>query len=216
MREAPAKADTDAARAATPGPIELTINGEKFRHTGAPDMPLLWYLRDILRLTGSKFGCGVGQCGACTVHLKGAPVRSCTVHVGGKAQRSCLLPMSALEGQSVTTIEGIASGEDLHAVQQAWIEEDVPQCGYCQAGQIMATVDLLKRKAQPSDADISQLTNLCRCGTYPRIRKAVKRAAQLIAEAKVAESKAAETKAAAEAKAAEAKAAEARPNEDKP
>ena len=204
MREAPAKADTDAARAAIPGPIELTINGEKFRHTGAPDMPLLWYLRDILRLTGSKFGCGVGQCGACTVH------------VGGKAQRSCLLPMSALEGQSVTTIEGIASGEDLHAVQQAWIEEDVPQCGYCQAGQIMATVDLLKRKAQPSDADISQLTNLCRCGTYPRIRKAVKRAAQLIAEAKVAESKAAETKAAAEAKAAEAKAAEARPNEDKP
>lgn len=163
--------------AAEPGPIELTINGETYRHSGAPDMPLLWYLRDVLRLTGSKFGCGVGQCGACTVH------------VDGKAQRSCLLPVSALAGQSVTTIEGLASAEDLHAVQQAWVEEDVPQCGYCQAGQIMATVDLLKRKAQPSDNDIAQLTNLCRCGTYPRIRKAVKRAAQLIAAARTAEAK---------------------------
>lgn len=179
MPQANAKVDKEAAApAAAPTPIELTINGETFRHTGAPDMPLLWYLRDVLRLTGSKFGCGVGQCGACTVH------------VGGKAQRSCLLPMSALSGQAVTTIEGLASGDDLHAVQQAWIEEDVPQCGYCQAGQIMAAVDLLKRKAQPSDADIGQLTNLCRCGTYPRIRKAVKRAAQLIAEAKAADAKA--------------------------
>lgn len=157
-----------AAAAAKPGPIELTINGELYRHTGAPDMPLLWYLRDVLRLTGSKYGCGVGQCGACTVHVE------------GKAQRSCLLPVSALAGQSITTIEGLGSAEDLHAVQQAWIEEDVPQCGYCQAGQIMATVDLLKRKPNPSDADIAQLTNLCRCGTYPRIRKAVKRAAQLL------------------------------------
>lgn len=179
--KAPAAA---VAAAAVPGPIELTINGETFRHTGAPDMPLLWYLRDVLRLTGSKYGCGVGQCGACTVHID------------GKAQRSCLLPVSALSGQAITTIEGIASGDDLHAVQQAWIDEDVPQCGYCQAGQIMATVDLLKRKAQPSDADISQLTNLCRCGTYPRIRKAVKRAAQLIAEAKANDAKAAEEKAA--------------------
>ncbi|GMV29591.1 MAG: hypothetical protein AMXMBFR59_17160 [Rhodanobacteraceae bacterium] len=193
MREVHAKVDTGAASPATPGPIELTINGEKFRHTGAPDMPLLWYLRDVLRLTGSKFGCGVGQCGACTVH------------VAGKAQRSCLLPMSALAGQSVTTIEGIANGDDLHAVQQAWIDEDVPQCGYCQAGQIMATVDLLKRKPQPSDADIGQLANLCRCGTYPRIRKAVKRAAQLMAEARAAEAKAAETRA-----------SEAQPGEDKP
>ncbi|WP_313918461.1 2Fe-2S iron-sulfur cluster-binding protein [Tahibacter sp.] len=194
MPQANAKIDkaATAAAAVVPGPIELTINGETFRHTGAPDMPLLWYLRDVLRLTGSKYGCGVGQCGACTVH------------VDGKAQRSCLLPMSALSGQTITTIEGIASGDDLHAVQQAWIDEDVPQCGYCQAGQIMATVDLLKRKAQPSDADISQLTNLCRCGTYPRIRKAVKRAAQLLADAKAAEAKAAEAKA-AEAKAAEAK-----------
>lgn len=193
MREAPARIDKDAAApAATPGLIELTINGETFRHTGAPDMPLLWYLRDVLRLTGSKFGCGVGQCGACTVHI------------GGKAQRSCLLPMSALDGQSVTTIEGIASGDDLHAVQQAWIDEDVPQCGYCQAGQIMATIDLLKRKSQPTDADISQLTNLCRCGTYPRIRKAVKRAAALLADAARAEVGAAEARA-AEAKAAAAK-----------
>lgn len=194
MPQANAKIDkaATAAAAVVPGPIELTINGETFRHTGAPDMPLLWYLRDVLRLTGSKYGCGVGQCGACTVH------------VDGKAQRSCLLPMSALSGQTITTIEGIASGGDLHAVQQAWIDEDVPQCGYCQAGQIMATVDLLKRKAQPSDADIGQLTNLCRCGTYPRIRKAVKRAAQLLADAKAAEAKAAEAKA-AEAKAAEAK-----------
>ncbi len=184
MPQANAKVDKEAATVpATPAPIELTINGETFRHTGAPDMPLLWYLRDVLRLTGSKFGCGVGQCGACTVH------------VGGKAQRSCLLPMSALSGQAVTTIEGLANGDDLHAVQQAWIEEDVPQCGYCQAGQIMAAVDLLKRKAQPSDADIGQLTNLCRCGTYPRIRKAVKRAAQLMADAKAAEAKAADVKA---------------------
>lgn len=178
MPQAPTKTDhASAPVAAAAGVIELTINGETYRHTGATDMPLLWYLRDVLRLTGTKFGCGVGQCGACTVH------------VDGKAQRSCLLPMSALAGVAVTTIEGVASGDDLHAVQQAWIEEDVPQCGYCQAGQIMATIDLLKRKAQPSDGDIAQLTNLCRCGTYPRIRKAVKRAAQLIAEARSAETK---------------------------
>ena len=125
-------------------------------------------LRERLGLTGTRVGCDTGQCGACTVHVE------------GKAQRSCLLPVSALAGQSITTIEGLGSAEDLHAVQQAWIEEDVPQCGYCQAGQIMATVDLLKRKPNPSDADIAQLTNLCRCGTYPRIRKAVKRAAQLL------------------------------------
>ncbi|MEO8670928.1 MAG: (2Fe-2S)-binding protein, partial [Tahibacter sp.] len=135
-------------------------------------MPLLWYLRDVLHLTGSKFGCGLGQCGACTVH------------VDGKAQRSCLLPMNSLVGKQVTTIEGIASASDLHAVQQAWIDEDVPQCGYCQAGQIMAAIDLLKRKPEPTDADISQLTNLCRCGTYPRIRKAVKRAAAALAGVK--------------------------------
>lgn len=168
----PGKEPAPAAPAAAPGPVELRINGETYRHTGDPEMPLLWYLRDVLRLTGTKYGCGVGQCGACTVHIE------------GKAQRACLLPMSALAGQSVTTIEGIAGPEDLHAVQQAWIEEDVPQCGYCQAGQIMATVDLLKRKPQPSDADIASLMNLCRCGTYPRIRKAVKRAAELIAGAK--------------------------------
>lgn len=106
------------------------------------------------------------------------------VHVDGKAQRSCLLPMSGLVGKQVTTIEGIAGAEDLHAVQQAWIDEDVPQCGYCQAGQIMAAIDLLKRKPEPSDADISQLSNLCRCGTYPRIRKAAKRVAAALAGVK--------------------------------
>jgi len=147
--------------------VELKINGEHYLHTGDPDMPLLWRLRDTLRLTGTKFGCGLGQCGACTVH------------VDGKAQRACVTPVRALAKAEVTTIEGLATSEELHPVQQAWIEEDVPQCGYCQAGQIMAAVDLLKRKPNPSDADIQQIGNICRCGTYPRIRKAVKRAAEL-------------------------------------
>lgn len=151
--------------------IELIINGKPFRYSGDPDMPLLWFLRDTLRLTGTKFGCGLGQCGACTVH------------VDGKAQRACLMPMRSVSGRQITTIEGLAMAETLHPVQQAWIEEDVPQCGYCQAGQIMAAVDLLKHKPQPTDADISQLSNLCRCGTYPKIRKAVKRAAELMHEA---------------------------------
>ncbi len=158
--------------------IELLVNGERFMHTGDPDMPLLWALRDTLRLTGTKFGCGLGQCGACTVH------------VNGKAQRACLTPMKSLAGQHVTTIEGLANGDQLHAVQLAWIEEDVPQCGYCQAGQIMAAVDLLKRKPDPSDADIAQLNNICRCGTYPRVRKAIKRAAAQIEADKEAEKKA--------------------------
>ncbi len=148
--------------------IELTINGETFKHGGEPDMPLLWYLRDVLRLTGTKYGCGVGQCGACTVLID------------GKAQRACLTPMSSLAGHHVTTIEGLGGEEALHAVQQAWIDEDVPQCGYCQAGQIMATVDLLQRKPKPDEADIAQLANLCRCGTYPRLRRAVHRAAELL------------------------------------
>ena len=128
-------------------------------------MPLLWYLRDHARLTGTKFGCGIGYCGACTVHLDGA------------ATRSCVVPMSAVGGRRVTTIEGLASDGRLHPVQQAWIEEDVAQCGYCQAGQIMAAVDLITRTPAPSDADIATLTNLCRCGTYPRIRRAIRRAA---------------------------------------
>ncbi|UXI67284.1 (2Fe-2S)-binding protein [Tahibacter amnicola] len=167
-----AKPPAPGTPTAPSGTLELTINGETYRHKGAPDMPLLWYLRDVLHLTGTKYGCGVGQCGACTVH------------VDGKAQRACLLPVSAAAGQSITTIEGLASADDLHIVQQAWIDEDVAQCGYCQAGQIMAAVDLLKRKPQPTDADIAQLTNLCRCGTYPRIRKAIKRAAQRLGEVK--------------------------------
>jgi isoquinoline 1-oxidoreductase alpha subunit len=144
--------------------IELTLNERRVSFSGDPAMPLLWYLRDHARLTGTKFGCGIGYCGACTVH------------VDGSATRSCVTPVSAVAGRTVTTIEGLAQGERLHPVQQAWIDEDVAQCGYCQAGQIMAAVDLLKRKPQPSEADIAALTNLCRCGTYPRIRRAIRRA----------------------------------------
>jgi isoquinoline 1-oxidoreductase alpha subunit len=148
--------------------IELTLNGKPAAFTGDPSMPLLWYLRDHAHLTGTKFGCGIGYCGACTVHVDGA------------ARRACVTPMSTVAGHAVTTIEGLAGAERLHPVQQAWVEEDVAQCGYCQAGQIMAAVDLLKRKSEPTDADIAELTNLCRCGTYPRIRKAIHRAAQVL------------------------------------
>jgi isoquinoline 1-oxidoreductase alpha subunit len=155
-------------RSATPvAPLAITINGKPYEHDGDPTMPLLWFLRDTLRLTGTKFGCGVGACGACTVLLD------------GKATRSCLLPMQNAAGHQVTTIEGLA-GDSLHPVQQAWIEEDVPQCGYCQAGQIVAAVDLLQRKPKPNDDDIATISNLCRCGTYPRIRKAILRAAESI------------------------------------
>jgi isoquinoline 1-oxidoreductase alpha subunit len=148
--------------------IELTLNGRRgVSFGGDPQMPLLWYLREHAKLTGTKFGCGIGYCGACTVHLDGAAVRS------------CITPVSAVAGRSVTTIEGLGRTGTLHVVQQAWIEEDVPQCGYCQAGQIMAAVDLLQRKPDPSDADIATLTNLCRCGTYPRIRKAIRAAVRL-------------------------------------
>ena len=152
--------------------IDLTLNGRRVSFAGDPSMPLLWYLRDHAKLTGSKFGCGIGYCGACTVHVEGA------------ATRSCVTPMSSVAGRTVTTIEGLAKGNALHPVQQAWIDEDVPQCGYCQAGQIMAAVDLLRRKPQPSDIDIATLTNLCRCGTYPRIRKAIHRAARLLRAAR--------------------------------
>jgi isoquinoline 1-oxidoreductase subunit alpha len=145
--------------------ITLHINGQPRQFKGDGDMPLLWYLRDSLRLTATKYGCGVGQCG------------SCTVHVGGAATRACVRPMSSLNGQRVTTLEGLARGEQLHPVQQAWLDEDVTQCGYCQGGHIMAAVDLLRRKPKPSDADIDTITNLCRCGTQVRIRKAIKLAA---------------------------------------
>jgi isoquinoline 1-oxidoreductase alpha subunit len=150
--------------------VEFTINGQRVTFGGDESMPLLWYLRDHARLTGTKFGCGIGACGACTVH------------VNGTAMRSCITPLAAVSGKSVTTIEGLAKGEKLHPVQRAWIEEDVPQCGYCQAGQIMATVDLLERTPDPSAADINSITNLCRCGTYVRIRKAIRRAATLMKE----------------------------------
>jgi aerobic-type carbon monoxide dehydrogenase small subunit (CoxS/CutS family) len=151
----------------------LWVNGKKRVLDVEPDAPLLWVIRDELGLTGTKFGCGIAQCGACTVH------------VDGVAQRSCSVPMSAVEGKRVTTIEGLAS--DLkHPVQQAWLAEDVPQCGYCQSGQIMAAAAFLKEHPQPTDADIDAgITNLCRCGTYPRIRKAIHRAAALAAGQKV-------------------------------
>jgi len=146
--------------------ISFRVNGKPLAYEGDPDMPLLWYLRDFANLKGTKFGCGIGQCGACTVHLNGAAVRSCS------------LPMAGVEGAEIRTIEGLgASG--LHAVQQAWIDEDVAQCGYCQAGQIMAAVDFLGRFPNPTDEDINEnLTNLCRCGSYTRIRKAIHRAAE--------------------------------------
>jgi len=145
--------------------IYLTVNGKPASFAGDPSMPLLWYLRDHARLTGTKFGCGIGYCGACTVH------------VDGMARRACVTPMSTVAGHAVTTIEGLARAGTLHPVQQAWLDEDVPQCGYCQAGQIMTAVDLLRRKPEPTDQDIAELTNLCRCGTYPRMRKAIRRAA---------------------------------------
>jgi isoquinoline 1-oxidoreductase alpha subunit len=150
--------------------VEFTINGQRVTFGGDESMPLLWYLRDHARLTGTKFGCGIGACGACTVH------------VGGSAMRSCITPVAAVAGQSVTTIEGLATGEKLHPVQRAWIEEDVPQCGYCPAGQIMAAADLLRRTPDPSLDQINTITNLCRCGTYVRIRKAIRRAATLMKE----------------------------------
>ncbi|MDH3860822.1 MAG: (2Fe-2S)-binding protein [Gammaproteobacteria bacterium] len=151
--------------------IRFTVNSEKVTFDGEGDTPLLWVLRDHLQLTGTKFGCGGGFCGACTVH------------VGGRARRSCMMPVASIANRSVLTIEGLASEKNgLHSVQQAWLELDVPQCGYCQAGQIMAAVDFLERYPQPTDAEIDKnIKNLCRCGTYVRIRKAIHRAAELIA-----------------------------------
>jgi isoquinoline 1-oxidoreductase alpha subunit len=146
--------------------MKLTVNGQT-REVDAPaDMPLLWVLRDLLGLTGTKYGCGVAQCGACTVHLDGAP------------KRSCCTPVSAAEGKTVVTIEGLSAGGD-HPVQRAWSELDVVQCGYCQSGQIMAAAALLEAKPNPTDADIDAAMsgNICRCGTYQRIRAAVHRAA---------------------------------------
>jgi isoquinoline 1-oxidoreductase alpha subunit len=148
--------------------MKLTVNGTEHEVAAPADMPLLWALRDLLGMTGTKFGCGIAQCGACTVHLDGAPLRS------------CITPVSAVSGKSITTIEGL-SADGSHPVQRAWSELDVVQCGYCQSGQIMAAAALLKAKPDPSEADVDAALsgNLCRCGTYPRIRAAVKRAAEL-------------------------------------
>ena len=147
--------------------IRFTLNGAPVELDVDADMPLLWALRDTLGMKGAKFGCGIGSCGACTVH------------VDGRATRTCVLPVEAVDGSAVTTIEGL-SADASHPVQQAWIEENVPQCGYCQAGQVMAAADLLSRIADPSDDDIDrEITNLCRCGTYYRIRRAIHRAAAL-------------------------------------
>lgn len=157
---------------------ELTVNGRRLRADDDPTTPLLWVLRDTLGLTGTKYGCGIAQCGACTVHVDGEP------------RRSCVTPLSSVAGKRVTTIEGLARelrprGTQRHPVQQAWLDEQVMQCGYCQAGQIMTAAALLKVTPQPSDAQIDEAmaANICRCGTYQRIRRAVHRAATLMAQA---------------------------------
>ena len=147
--------------------IELTVNGKKHQLDVADDMPLLWALRDKLGLTGTKYGCGIGQCGACTVHVGGVPVRS------------CLVTATSMAGQELTTIEGLASDDQLHVLQQVWVDQDVAQCGYCQTGQIMSAAALLRNNPSPTDEDINQAMagNYCRCGTYVRIRKAIHTAA---------------------------------------
>ena len=147
----------------------LTVNNRQLSVDAAPETPLLWVLRDHLGLTGTKFGCGLALCGACTVH------------VDGQATRSCVLPLSAVAGRSITTVEGL-SPDRSHAVQKAWLEIDVPQCGYCQSGQIMSAAALLSSNPRPTDADIDAAMsgNICRCGTYTRIRKAIHRAAELL------------------------------------
>ncbi len=148
--------------------MNLLINGTAHTFEAATDMPLLWVLRDILDIKGPKFGCGVSACGACTVLINGEPIRSCTYNVGD------------VEGE-VTTIEGLFEGDNLHAVQEAWLKHQVPQCGYCQSGQIMAAVALLNAVPNPSDTDIDDaMTNLCRCGTYPKIKSAIKSAATML------------------------------------
>jgi isoquinoline 1-oxidoreductase alpha subunit len=148
--------------------MKLKVNGKDYDVAAAEDMPLLWVIRDVLGMTGTKFGCGMAQCGACTVHLD------------GQATRSCVLPVGAVKGRAVTTIEGI-SADGMSAVQKAWVDEDVVQCGYCQPGQIMTATALLAVRPNPTDAEIDNAmsANLCRCGTYQRIRKAVHRAAEL-------------------------------------
>jgi isoquinoline 1-oxidoreductase subunit alpha len=159
-----------------PVAISATVNGKPVSFEGEPDMPLLWAIREELGLTGTKFGCGIAACGACSVHVNGAIARSCSI------------PVSDVAGKSITTIEGL-SGEEgtLDKLQQAWIDAQVPQCGYCQSGQIMAAAALLKTSPRPTDAQIDEaMTNICRCGTYPRIRKAIYAATGRVAEAQAA------------------------------
>ncbi len=151
--------------------IRFTLNGRPLTVDVPPDMPILWVVRDVLGLTGTKFGCGMAQCGACTVHLDGAAIRS------------CVTPVSAAAGKALTTIEGLGA-DRLHPLQQAWIEEDVPQCGYCQSGQLMSAAALLARNPNPTETEIDAALrgNICRCGTYLRIRRAVRRAARALQE----------------------------------
>jgi isoquinoline 1-oxidoreductase subunit alpha len=150
----------------------LRINGEQVSVDAPPDMPLLWVLRDMIGMTGTKFGCGIAQCGACTVHLDGVATRSCSV------------PVSSVADVRITTIEGLSPDGLSHPVQAAWLQHDVPQCGYCQSGQIMAAAALLKANPKPSDADIDDaMTNICRCGTYQRIRDAIHTAASIAGKA---------------------------------
>ena len=147
--------------------LTLRVNGKTYQVDAEPTTPLLWVLRDSIGLSGTKFGCGIAQCGACTVH------------VDGRATRSCVLPVSTVLNREITTIEGLSS-ESQHPVQRAWIEQNVPQCGYCQSGQIMAVAALLSRDPNPSDSDIDrEITNICRCGTYQRIRMAIHRASEI-------------------------------------
>ena len=147
--------------------MQLNVNGKSHEVDVEPTTPLLWVIREQLGLTGTKYGCGIAQCGACTVHIDGA------------AARSCAIPVSAAAGKRITTIEGLASGKALHKVQKAWVDHDVPQCGYCQAGMIMAVAALLRAKPKPTDADIdATITNICRCGTFQQVREAIHAAAK--------------------------------------
>jgi isoquinoline 1-oxidoreductase alpha subunit len=167
MPQVPQTPPTEIVPQPIRGGIDVSVNGKHFRHTGDPTVPLLWYLRDVLHLTGCKYGCDDCSCGACSVLVE------------GKLRRACNVPMKDLAGKRITTIEGLEGPDGaLHPLQQAWIAEDAILCGYCQAGQIMAAADLLARKPDPTDADIDGIGNLCRCGSYPRIRRAILRAAK--------------------------------------